>query len=146
MNVTVGVDLVEVARIAYVLQCHPVRFLTRHFTAAEQTECGRNPERLATRWAAKEAAAKALGTGIGTVSWHEIEVLCRPSGAPVLALHGAAGRLAGKQGWQSWSVSLSHTGEHAVAVVAGVGWGAGTDAGDHHAGSMPYAYDQPIPA
>src|SRR3990172_10707769 len=90
MNLAVGVDLVEVGRIARALERHPERFLTRHFTARERAECGLNPQRLAARWCAKEAGAKALGTGIGPVGWHEIETICDAKGAPGLQLHGAA--------------------------------------------------------
>lgn len=120
-SVTVGVDLIEVARVARILARHPERFLTRHFTVAERVECGRDPKRLAARWAAKEAAAKALGTGIGPVGWHEIEVLCAPDGRPELRLYAAALARAQALGLARWSVSLSHTREHAVAVVAAVG-------------------------
>lgn len=121
MNVAVGVDLIEVARIARVLQRHPERFLSRHFTPREQLECGRDPASLATRWAAKEAASKALGTGIGPVGWRDMEVVSASSGAPSLVLHGRAARRAEDLGLQTWSVSLTHTADHAVAVVAAVG-------------------------
>jgi holo-[acyl-carrier protein] synthase len=122
-TVAVGVDLVETARVARLLAHHPERFPRRHFTPAERAQCGRDAKRLAARWAAKEAASKALGTGIGLVGWHDIEVLCRPGGWPELHLHGAAQARAAALGWSRWSVSLSHTGDHAVAVVAAVGAG-----------------------
>lgn len=121
MNLAVGVDLVEVGRIARALERHPERFLTRHYTARERAECGRNPERLAARWCAKEAGVKALGTGIGPVGWHDIETICDERGNPVLYLHGAARLRAAAAGLARWSVSISHTAEHAVAVVAAVG-------------------------
>jgi holo-[acyl-carrier protein] synthase len=119
--VAVGVDVIEVARVAAVMQRHPERFLTRHFTERERAECARMPHRLAARWAGKEAAAKALGTGIGPVGWHEIEILCTSSGAPKLSFHGAASERAAFLRLAAWSVSLSHTREHAMAVVAAVG-------------------------
>lgn len=120
-SLAIGVDLVEVARIAEVLARHPERFLSRHFTVAERRQCGTDAVRLAARWAAKEAAVKALGTGIGPVGWRDVEILCDPSGRPALGLHGPASRIAADAGVQVWSVSMSHTELHAVAVVAGVG-------------------------
>jgi len=121
VNLAVGVDLVEVARVAAVLARHPERFLTRHFSAAERAECGRDARRLAARWAGKEAVAKALGTGIGPIGWHDIEIRCDAAGAPRLALAGRASAVAESAGLVAWSISLSHTGEHAVAVAAGLG-------------------------
>lgn len=124
MNVVVGIDLVEVRRIDAALDRHPERFLTRHFTQGERDECGGDPRRLAGRWAAKEAAAKALGTGIGPVGWHEIEIRCNAVGAPRLSVYGLAAEHAIRAGITAWSISLSHTDDHAIAVVAGVGSGA----------------------
>lgn len=121
MNAAVGVDLIEVARIRRALTRHPSRFLARHYTERERRECGHDPARLATRWAAKEAAVKALRTGIGPVGWRDVEVLCDAAGAPSLHLHGRAAAVAIKHGLDTWSVSLSHTADHAVAVVAAVG-------------------------
>ena len=117
----VGVDLVEIARVAGVFERHPVRFLTRHFTVAEQEQCDGDPRRLAMRWAAKEAAAKALATGIGPIGWTDIEVLSDRRGAPHVSLHGAARREAEALGLSAWSVSLSDTAEHAIAIVAAIG-------------------------
>jgi holo-[acyl-carrier protein] synthase len=120
-TLAVGVDLVEIARVAEVLGRHPQRFLTRHFTPDEVTQCGSDPRRLASRWAAKEAVSKALGTGIGPVRWTDMEVLSDSRGAPHLALHGSARRIAEGLGLQVWTVSLSDTRDHAVAVVVAVG-------------------------
>jgi holo-[acyl-carrier protein] synthase len=119
--VAVGVDVIEVARVAAVLRRHPERFLSRHFTERERRECADVPYRIAARWAGKEAAAKALGTGIGPVGWHEIEILCTSGGAPKLSLHGAASERATQLRLKAWSVSLSHSREHAMAVVAAIG-------------------------
>lgn len=113
----IGVDLIEVGRVARVMERHPERFLSRHFTAGEQADAQGHPERLAARFAAKEAAAKALGSGIGPVGWHEVEVRTDPAGAPQLFLHGQASALAARRGHRAWSISLSHTREHAVAAV-----------------------------
>lgn len=121
VTVACGIDLVEIARIAGALSRHPQRFLTRHYTDRERAECGSDPARLATRWAAKEAAVKALGTGIGPVGWHDVEVVCEPTGAPVLHLHGRALERAAHLGLEEWSVSMSHTAEHATAMVVATG-------------------------
>jgi holo-[acyl-carrier protein] synthase len=78
-------------------------------------------ESLAGRYAAKEAVAKALGCGIGDVEWKEIEVLGDEQRAPVLYLHGKAAQKAEELGLTTWSVSLSHSQSHAVAVVVMAG-------------------------
>ncbi len=114
----VGVDLIEVERIVALLARYGDRFSGRVFTERELALCGRRPDRLAARYAAKEAVAKALGTGIGAVSWREIEVLVDESGRPVLHLHGAAACIALELGLRHWDVSLSHTQAHAIAMVA----------------------------
>jgi holo-[acyl-carrier protein] synthase len=119
VRLAVGIDLVDVRRIREVLARHPERFQSRHFTPAECAQCRAEPQRLATRWAAKEAAAKALGTGIGAVGWQEIEVLCDARGEPALRLHGEAAQRAALLGIGQWKVSLTHTNEQAAAVVVG---------------------------
>ena len=93
-RLSTGVDLVEIARFAEVVERHGERFLRRVFTDRELEEVGRNIASLAARFAAKEAVAKALGTGIGPVSWREIEVLRGEARQPLLHLHGEASRLA----------------------------------------------------
>jgi holo-[acyl-carrier protein] synthase len=125
VTLSVGIDLVEVDRVASVLRRHPERFLTRHFTRRERDQCGRDPMQLAARWAAKEAASKALGTGIGPVRWREMEIVCDATGAPHLNLTGAAEARAAAIGLTRWSVSMSHTRGHAAAVVAAIGPPAG---------------------
>lgn len=116
-----GVDLVEVDRIQRVIEEHDERFLKRVFTPQELDEAGENYASLAARFAAKEAVAKALGTGIGTVSWQEIEILRGPEREPNLCLHGAAQNLAQALHLKRWSISLSHTHEHAIAFVVALG-------------------------
>jgi holo-[acyl-carrier protein] synthase len=111
----VGIDLVQVARMARNVE-RP-GFLKRAFTPAEQRLCAGDPARLAGRWAAKEAAMKALGRGIGELPMTDLEVLAEPSGAPRLLLSGAAAAVARSAGWTAWSVSISHDGEYATAVV-----------------------------
>ena len=96
-------------------------FLTRVFTPQELTEVGEHPASLAARFAAKEAVSKALGSGIGLVGWQEIEILRGPSREPLLRLHGMADQLASQLGVNRWSLSLSHTHEHAIALVVGIG-------------------------
>ncbi len=123
-GLSVGTDLVEVARVARVIARHGARFLRRVFTPAELAACGVDEpgaalrvESLAARWAAKEAAAKALGTGIGHVTWLEIEVLQNGDGCPSLRLHGRAGALAAEKGLTRWALSLAHDGGLALAFV-----------------------------
>jgi holo-[acyl-carrier protein] synthase len=116
-----GVDLVEVDRIQRVIEEHDERFLKRVFTPQELDEAGNNFASLAARFAAKEAVAKALGTGIGAVAWQEIEILRGPDREPTLCLHGAAQSLAQALDLKRWSISLSHTHEHAIAFVVALG-------------------------
>lgn len=116
-----GIDLVEIARIAEVLGRHEERFLERVFTPSEQAyraDSRRRTEHLAARFAAKEAAMKALGTGLASgITWTDIEVAGGPSGSPVLRLHGRAAEVAAGLGITSWHLSLSHTDSHAIASV-----------------------------
>jgi holo-[acyl-carrier-protein] synthase len=117
---TVGVDLIEIARIEQTATRFGRRFLERVFTPAELAYCAGRAPCLAARWTAKEATAKALGTGIGNVAWREIEVVCETNGRPALRLHGRAAGLAASLGLTGLAVSLSHSQSHAIACV--VGW------------------------
>jgi holo-[acyl-carrier protein] synthase len=112
-----GVDMIEVTRVARAINRHGSRFFYRFFTDRELAYCGGHIGALAARFAAKEAAAKALGTGIGDVRWVDIEIVNGERGEPQLVLHGAAQTLADELGLKEWSISLSHTREHAVALV-----------------------------
>ncbi|MCJ7513013.1 MAG: holo-ACP synthase [Anaerolineales bacterium] len=112
-----GVDIIEIERVARAIERHGSRFYSRFFTEREVAESRKHPPALAARFAAKEAVAKALGTGIGEVGWTEIEIVNGPRRQPELRLHGAAARLAGELGLGEWSVSLSHTHQHAVAFA-----------------------------
>ena len=116
-----GIDLIEIERIEQAIQRHGERFLQRVFTPAELAEAGGSPASLAARFAAKEATAKALGTGIGAVSWLDIEVLRDHDQPPGLHLHGAAARRASELGLTEWAVSLSHTQTYALASVVAAG-------------------------
>jgi holo-[acyl-carrier protein] synthase len=117
MILRTGVDMIEIDRLRETIERRGEQFITRIFTSAEQAECGSNFQSLAARFAAKEAVSKALGTGIGDVGWQDIEILRAESGAPRLTLHGYAHKLAAEMGLNNWSVSLSHTRKHAVAMV-----------------------------
>ncbi|MBT3338840.1 MAG: holo-ACP synthase [Anaerolineae bacterium] len=121
MNLSTGVDLIEIERIAAVIERHGERFLTRVFTPREIADCGGRIESLAARFAAKEATAKALGCGIGDVAWREIEIRREENGAPKLLLHGEAARLAKEKKLSTWSISLSHSQSHAIAMMVGIG-------------------------
>jgi holo-[acyl-carrier protein] synthase len=121
MKLATGVDLIDIARVEQAVQRHGERFLRRVFTPAELAECESRLESLAVRFAAKEAVAKALGCGIGRVGWQEIEILRGEQNQPLLRLHGMAARLAEEAGLFTWSVSLSHTGDQAIAMVVASG-------------------------
>jgi holo-[acyl-carrier protein] synthase len=126
LNIRTGVDLVEISRLQRAIERRGERFLMRVYTCDELSQFSGNFPSLAARFAAKEAVAKALGTGIGQVSWHEIEILKGTSNEPVLQLRGAASTLAADLGLSTWSISLSHTQTHAIAMVVAVGGVSGT--------------------
>src|SRR5208337_5640766 len=121
MIVGSGIDLVEIGRIQQSLERYGQRFLNRVYTAQEQAYCLRkrkSAESLAARFAAKEAGAKALGTGISYgVNWLEIEVVREPSGRPSLRFYGRAAEVAKRQGVVRCNLSLTHTADLAVASV-----------------------------
>ena len=121
MIVSIGVDIIEVARIREVLLRTP-RFRERVFTPAEREYCDSRgvvaAQHYAARFAAKEAALKALQTGWrGGISWQDVEIASRESGAPYLVFHGEAKELLNKSGATSAHLSMAHTTEHAVAEV-----------------------------
>jgi holo-[acyl-carrier protein] synthase len=115
----IGVDMIETERVAQSVARFGERFLQRVYTERELAYCRGQISSLAARWAAKEATAKALGTGIGDVSWREIEVVSQANQRPTLQLHGAAAVLAAQLGLSSFAVSLSHTKAYAIAFVVG---------------------------
>lgn len=117
MILKTGIDIIEIRRIQTALDRHGERFLKRVFTEKEILECRGRANALAVRFAAKEAAAKALGTGIGPIAWREVETLQKWSGEPYLVLHGSADIIARKAGLGVWAVSLSHSQDNAIAVV-----------------------------
>jgi holo-[acyl-carrier protein] synthase len=121
MIVSIGIDIIEVARIREVLLRTP-RFADRVFTTAERAYCDSRgavaAQHYAARFAAKEAALKAFQTGWrGGISWQDVEIASRESGAPYLILHGPVKELFEKSGATSAHLSIAHTSEHAIAQV-----------------------------
>ena len=114
-----GVDIIEVGRIRRVAETYGQRFLKRIYTDGEVAYCrGRAPQ-LATRYAAKEAVMKALGTGVRGGRWRDIEVVRRRGQAPTIKLYGTALARAERLGIDHLALSLSHSEEYAVASVVG---------------------------
>ena len=121
MIVSIGIDIIEVTRIREVLLRTP-RFAERVFTRAERDYCDSrgvvSAQHYAARFAAKEAALKALQTGWrGGISWQDIEVSARESGAPYLIFTGEVLSVFEKFGATATHLSISHTTEHAIAQV-----------------------------
>ncbi len=121
MILGIGIDLEEVARIAESISKFGERFLDRIFTEAEIAFCSgkaNSNERFAARFAAKEAAFKALqASWQAGLSWKDFELIAQPGGAPRMVLHGVAARLASERGMRGLHVSFSHTKTHVTAVV-----------------------------
>jgi holo-[acyl-carrier protein] synthase len=113
----VGVDLVDIDRIVKVLGRYPERFRRRVLTDSEDRYCRDRPERIAGRWAAKEAVSKVLGLGVRGVGWREIEVLPNWAGQPQVTLHDRAAARAARLGLEDVTVSISHERNMAVAVA-----------------------------
>jgi holo-[acyl-carrier protein] synthase len=121
MIVGTGIDIAEVPRIAEAIRRHGERFLRRVFTEGEIAYCDSKAnriERFAARFAAKEAAMKALGTGWNHgVRWRDVEVCRQPGGRPTIAFHGKAAEFAARLGALHVALSLSHTAAQAIAQV-----------------------------
>lgn len=113
----IGIDLIDIDRIVTVLERFPDRFRLRVLTDLEQRYCGRRVERIAGRWAAKEAISKVLGLGVRGVGWREIEILPNRAGAPQVRLHERAARRAQALDLEDVTVSISHERRMAVAVA-----------------------------
>ncbi len=119
--IAIGIDLLERGRFLETHTHFGGRFLRKVFTEREVEQAHGQVERLAGRFAAKEACAKALGTGIGAyAAWRDIEIVRLDGGKPRLVLHGAAKERAAALGLVAFDVSISDTGEHVMAVVVGV--------------------------
>jgi holo-[acyl-carrier protein] synthase len=121
MIVGTGIDIAEVPRIRQSIERFGERFLQRIFTPGEIRYCDSKAnrfERYAARFAAKEAAMKALGTGWNHgVRWRDCEVTRMPGGRPTMTFHGKAGDFAAKLGAKNIALSISHTVEQAIAQV-----------------------------
>jgi holo-[acyl-carrier protein] synthase len=116
----VGIDLIRIERVANVCRRRPVRFLKRIFTDKEIELLlkKRKPfPSMAARFAAKEAVAKALGCGIGLISWREIEIYFDSLGRPKVFLGGKAALWAEKRGIKGVEVSMSHDGLYAASTA-----------------------------
>lgn len=112
-----GVDMIECERIAAGIERLGERFLKRFFTPGERQDCADKAYRLAARFAAKEAVAKALGSGIGDIRWLDIEIRTAASRRPELFLHGKAAELAKAMRLTEWDISLSHSDALAIAIA-----------------------------
>jgi holo-[acyl-carrier protein] synthase len=121
MIVGTGIDIAEVPRIRQSIERFGQRFLLRIYTAGEMRYCdskANRVERYAARFAAKEAAMKALGTGWNHgVRWRDCEVVRMPGGRPSMTFHGKAAEFAAKLGVKNTALSISHTEEQAIAQV-----------------------------
>jgi len=115
----IGIDVVEVERIASAIKRHGESFLAKLFTADERAYCETQKKsalNYAARFAAKEAVSKALGTGIGgQAGWLELEITRDPSGAPKLLLSGNAADFAKQNGITEIQISLTHARDYAAA-------------------------------
>jgi holo-[acyl-carrier protein] synthase len=121
MIVGTGIDIAEVPRIAESIKRFGDRFLRRVFTEGEIRYCdskANRVERYAARFAAKEAAMKAIGTGWNHgVAWRDVEVCHMPGGRPTMTFHGKAAEFAAQLGTKHIALSISHTGQFAIAQV-----------------------------
>lgn len=121
MIVGIGLDIAEVPRIKEAIERHGERFLARIYTDAERTYCESKPnkfERFAGRFAAKEAAMKAIGTGWKRgVAWRDFEVKRAPSGQPIIEFHNKAAAIAKGLGVRRGLITISHTEQQAIAQV-----------------------------
>lgn len=119
--VGLGVDIAEVGRMKTAIERHGETFLRRVYTAREQEYCERfknKYERYAGRFAAKEAAMKALGTGWSRgVRWVDVEVVREKGGRPTMKLAGEAAKVAERMGVKNIALSITHTAEQAFAQV-----------------------------
>lgn len=124
MIIGLGTDIVEIDRIASMIERHGDLFIDRVFTPAESDYCNskkHSAQHFAGRWAAKEAAMKAIGTGfIAGIGWHDFEILPQRSGAPMLTISGGAAERAKMLGIDEMLVTMSHCKTYATATVIGV--------------------------
>ncbi len=117
----IGIDLIEISRIRAAVDRWGEKFLSRIYTEAELERYRSSSESLAARFAAKEAAVKALSSPqAGYLRWRDIEILSESNGQPILKLYGKALQLAQESRISTFEVSLSHTRENAIAIVIGL--------------------------
>lgn len=125
MIVGLGTDIVEISRIAQMIERHGEHFLSRIYTSDEIAYCQRRKhsyEAFAGRWAAKESVMKVLGTGfVKGIGWKDIEVLSQQSGKPVVHLRGGTAEFAEQLGISNVLVTISHCRTYATATAIGVG-------------------------
>ena len=114
-----GIDIIEIPRVRAVAEKYGQRFFRRVYTDGETAYCRGRASQLASRFAAKEAVMKALGTGVRGVRWRDIEVVRQLGGAPAIRLHGTARMRALSLGIDHLAISLSHSEQYAVAFVVG---------------------------
>jgi holo-[acyl-carrier protein] synthase len=115
----VGIDIIEIERVADVIARHGDRFLDRIFTPDEVAFCRGRVHEFAARFAAKEAVMKALGTGVRGVGWRDIEVLPNRRGKPLVFLYGRGAARAEAIELRGLEISLTHSKEFAIASVVG---------------------------
>jgi holo-[acyl-carrier protein] synthase len=118
--IATGVDIIEIERIERTVRRFGDRFLQRIYTDGEIAYCRGRSQRLAGRFAAKEAVSKALGVGIRRIRWRDIEILPDGRGKPHVHLHGGASKVAKGQGLDGFDVSITHSRSDAIAMV--VAW------------------------
>lgn len=130
-NIANGIDLVELERIEKILSSHGERFLNRVFTVREREYADKNKgartEKLAGRFAAKEAVMKVIGTGWrGKISWTDIEIINDSMGKPVLRLSGEVERIMDDMGISDIDISITHTKQFAIASAVALFNSSGT--------------------
>lgn len=116
-----GVDIVSIEDFRKLIAAGGRAFLESNWTAHEREYAGDRTDRLATRWATKEAVIKALGKGIGSVDPIDIEVISAEGAAPELKLRGSAKRASNALRIYQWSISMSHQGDVAIATASAMG-------------------------
>jgi len=116
-----GIDTIEISRLENIKDSIRKRFIERVFTTQEILQASDRHEVLSGLFAAKEAVSKALGTGIGFVAWKDIEIVHLSSGQPIINLYGNAKVVADQLGLSTWSISISHDRNKAIAMAVAMG-------------------------
>ncbi len=124
MIIGTGIDIIEIQRVAKAMERHGQRFVDRLLSAEEQQPLGPSPiatERIAGRFAAKEAVLKALGCGLSNLSWHEIVIVADAHGAPQCRLLDRAAEWAAGRQIERVHITISHSRDYAVAQAIAEG-------------------------